>query len=144
MDNEKEIRESKEKDSSPPNTVGDIGNETRLCGMLGLARKAGAIAIGTFSATEALKCNKAGALLLAADASSNTSNRAARACRAHNAELYLLPVGKNRLGACIGKGSDVSTVALTNPSFAKTVYAMCKRVDPQIFTANKRNLTQEV
>ena len=85
---------------------GDERAITKLCGMLGLAKKAGALIAG--------------------------------------AELYMLPIDKERLGDCIGRHSAVGAAALTDPNFGRVFYAMCKSVDPLIYTANKQITTQEV
>ena len=84
------------------------------------------------------------ALLLASDAAHNTTNKVARGCRAYGAELYMLPIDKERLGDCIGRHSAVGAAALTDPNFGRVIYAMCKSVDPIIYTANKQITTQEV
>ena len=44
----------------------------------------------------------------------------------------------------IAQGSAVGAAALTDPNFGRVIYAMCKSVDPIIYTANKQITTQEV
>lgn len=116
----------------------------RLCGMLGIAKKAGALITGTDMSLEAARSGKTDALLLASDAAPNTADRAARGCRACGTSLYLLPIDKERLGECIGRHSAVGAAALTDPNFGRVIYAMCKGIDPIGYTANKQSTTQEV
>ena len=115
---------------------GDERAITKLCGMLGLAKKAGALIAGAELSLEAAKSGRTDALLLASDAAHNTTNKVARGCRAYGAELYMLPIDKERLA--------VGAAALTDPNFGRVIYAMCKSVDPIIYTANKQITTQEV
>ena len=123
---------------------GDEKAITKFCGMLGLAKKAGALIAGAELSLEAAKSGRTDALLLASDAAHNTTNKVARGCRAYGAELYMLPIDKERLGDCIGRHSAVGAAALTDPNFGRVIYAMCKSVDPIIYTANKQITTQEV
>ena len=44
----------------------------------------------------------------------------------------------------VAQGSAVGAAALTDPNFGRVIYAMCKSVDPIIYTANKQITTQEV
>ena len=97
---------------------GDERAITKLCGMLGLAKKAGALIAGAELSLEAAKFGRTDALLL--------------------------PIDKERLGDCIGRHSAVGAAALTDPNFGRVIYAMCKSVDPIIYTANKQITTQEV
>lgn len=130
-------------ESSAPNEPNERTVQ-RLCGMLGLAKKAGALITGTDMSLEAVRSGKSDALLLASDAAPNTADRAARGCRACGAALYLLPIDKERLGDCIGRHSAVGAAALTDPNFGRVIYAMCKGIDPIVYTANKQSTTQEV
>ena len=117
---------------------GDERAITKLCGM------PGALIAGAELSLEAAKSGRTDALLLASDAAHNPPNKVARGCRAYGAELYMLPIDKERLGDCIGRHSAVGAAALTDPNFGRVIYAMCKSVDPIIYTANKQITTQEV
>ena len=135
---------NKKADIIEKNSAAAPGDEkaiTKLCGMLGLAKKAGALIAGAELSLEAAKSGRTDALLLASDAA---TNKVARGCRAYGAELYMLPIDKERLGDCIGRHSAVGAAALTDPNFGRVIYAMCKSVDPIIYTANKQITTQEV
>ena len=57
---------------------GDGKAITKLCGMLGLAKKAGALIAGAELSLEAAKSGRTDALLLASDAAHNTTNKVAR------------------------------------------------------------------
>ena len=70
--------------------------------MLGLAAKAGKIVSGEFATEQAIKADKACLVVIAKDASDNTTKKFMDACTYHH-----LPVisyaDKDSLGSCIGK-----------------------------------------
>lgn len=88
----------------------------RLNGMLGLAAKAGALSIGTNNTLAAVKAGKAFAVLLAADASDNTSKQIKDKTSFRGTELHILPLTMAELGRAIGKG-DCAAVAITDKNF---------------------------
>lgn len=89
--------------------------------MLGLAMRAGKVALGTKGATDAIRSEKAKLALLAADAAPNADKRITDACAAHGIELYKLSEhGKAQLGSALGK-SEAVAVALTDANFAKAI-----------------------
>lgn len=89
----------------------------RLKGMLGLAAKAGALNIGTNNTLAAIKAGKAIMVLLAADASDNTSKQIKDKSQFRGVELHILPLSMSEFGSAIGKG-DCAAAAITDKNFA--------------------------
>ena len=91
-------------------------NADKVLGMLGLARRAGMLAIGEESTGTAVRTGKAKALFLAADASGNAERRA-RAYAEMGAPLVLLPYLKEELSRALGK-RGCSMAAVNDIGFA--------------------------
>ena len=91
-------------------------NVDKALGMLGLARRAGMLAIGEESTGTAARTGKAKVLFLAADASGNAERRA-QAYAAMGAPLVRLPYLKEELSRALGK-SGCSMAAVNDIGFA--------------------------
>lgn len=89
----------------------------RLLNMLGLMRKAGAIAIGEVNTGGACRAGKAKVLLLAADASDNAQSRAAGFTRGRSTVTVRLPFTKENISAHVGV-NGCSMAAVTDIGFA--------------------------
>lgn len=89
----------------------------RLKGMLGLASNAGALSIGTNNVIAAIRSGKAITVLLAADASDNTSKQIKDKSHFRGIESHTLPLSMSELGRAIGK-KDCAAVAITDKNFA--------------------------
>ena len=89
----------------------------RLLNMLGLMRKAGAIAIGEVNTGGACRAGKAKALLLAADASDNARSRAAGFARGHSTVTVCLPFTNEEISVHVGV-NGCSRAAVTDIGFA--------------------------
>ena len=75
---------NKKADIIEKNSAAAPGDEraiTKLCGMLGLAKKAGALIAGAELSLEAAKSGRTDALLLASDSAHNTTNKVPRVRR---------------------------------------------------------------
>lgn len=87
--------------------------------MLGLAAKAGKIVSGEFATEQAIKAGKAWLVVIAKDASDNTTKKFTDACAYHH-----LPVigyaDKDSLGSCIGKDYR-SSLAVVDEKLAAAV-----------------------
>lgn len=102
----------------------------KLLGMLGLACRAGKIAVGTKAATDSIRSEKAKLALLASDAAPNASKRITDACSAHGVRLYkLTDYTKETLGKALGKSSEAVAIALTDPQFAKAVTQLISTIE---------------
>lgn len=85
-------------------------------GRIGLARRAGKLAVGEEKCLKALRTRKASLVILAADASDNTKKRFRDKCAFHKAAL--LEAGtRHELGAAVGRGMAV-VMAVTDPRLA--------------------------
>ena len=62
----------------------------KLLGMLGLAKRAGKVSTGTFICEKMIKSKTAKLIILAKDASDNTSKSIKDACNYHKIKLVLL------------------------------------------------------
>lgn len=89
-------------------------------GLLGLARKAGKLEIGEEPVGAACSRKAAALVLLAADAAENTQRRVRRWCGEANVPCISLPVGKEELGARLGR-SSCAAAALTDHGFASAL-----------------------
>ena len=87
--------------------------------MIGLAERAGRIRSGGFETEEAVLKGKAKLVILAGDASENTSKRFDDKCRSHGVPVIRYGT-RETLGACIGK-EERSCLAVTDYGFAKKI-----------------------
>ena len=105
----------------------------RLLNMLGLMRKAGAIAIGEVNTVGACRAGKAKVLLLAADASDNARSRAEGFTRGRSTVTVRLPFTKEDISAHVGV-NGCSMAAVTDIGFADAVAKKLAALDPEKFT----------
>lgn len=96
---------------------------------LGLARRSGNLAIGEEPVTDACKSRKAKAVLLAADAAENTSDRAVRLSEEGGAPLAVLPYDKEQVGYCLGR-SSCALLAVTEAGLAASLLKKLAEADP--------------
>lgn len=87
--------------------------------MLGIARKSGALLIGSKAAEEAIVSNRARLIILCADAGNSTKRNFRRLAEKCQVELVLFP-SKIQLGKLIGV-KEAAVVVLTEDSFAGRV-----------------------
>ncbi|MFR6058606.1 MAG: L7Ae/L30e/S12e/Gadd45 family ribosomal protein [Evtepia gabavorous] len=85
--------------------------------LLGLALRAGRLAVGEEPVGVACRCHK-GYLLLASDAADNTIRRALHFCQAGKTICLTLPLTKQELGSGLGRAS-CAMLALTDVGFAR-------------------------
>ena len=78
--------------------------------LLGLMRRAGAIALGEIDTGTAAKAGKAKLLLLAADASDNALGRAEGYAHGRGIPLVRLPFMKDEMSRSVGKGCAMAAV----------------------------------
>lgn len=103
---------------------------TRELGMLGLARKAGAIALGTEAAIEAIRKEKAKIVIIAADASETTTEQIKNKCRFYKVEYDVVPgLTRQQLGNSLGR-SVLSAVAILNENFYNGYKKVRNEADP--------------
>lgn len=84
--------------------------------LLGLARRAGAVRMGSDAVRRSVKSGEAALVVLAADASPAQLDKVRRLLRHHEVP-HVIVADRNRLGAALG-AAPLSTVAVTEPSLA--------------------------
>lgn len=84
---------------------------------IGLMRKAGALELGADAVAESCALGRARILLMANDASGNTSKWMKTAAEQKEIPLIVLPTGKNELGGAVGVGG-CAAVAVCDIGFA--------------------------
>lgn len=88
----------------------------RVKGVLGLARRAGALAVGTVGVVDAIRSGKAKLVLIADGVSENTRKRLTDKASFRSVPTEFLPFGAEELGHCVGKG-DSSSAAILQENF---------------------------
>lgn len=101
--------------------------------LLGLALRAGRLAVGEEPVGAACRGHKAYLLLLASDAADNTIRRASHFSQAAKNTICLqLPLTKAELGSGLGRTS-CAMAALTDVGFAAAVAKRLAQADPQAY-----------
>lgn len=80
----------------------------KLLSLLGLARRAGKLALGADAVTEAVQSGGARLVVFSSDLSSRTSGAVARA--AHRVLAVSLPASMEEIGRAVGKRTGVTAV----------------------------------
>ena len=96
----------------------------KVLGILGLAKRAGALAIGTNSVLESVRKGKALLVLIASDASSNTQKQLMDKASFRNVPVQTLPFDMTELGHAIGKDHTVA-VAILQEGFVISYTKAC-------------------
>ena len=95
---------------------------TRLCGMLGLAMRAGKVIIGTESVCTALaKRGKVRLVVYVADASAATKKKIVTKCEFYGTPSVEIPLDTGTLGQLLGKTYGPACAAITCDSFANEI-----------------------
>lgn len=98
--------------------------------LLGLALRAGRLAVGEEPVGVACRCHKGYLLLLASDAADNTIRRALHFCQAGKTICLTLPLTKQELGSGLGRAS-CAMLALTDVGFAAAVAEKLAQLTPR-------------
>ena len=111
--------------------------------LLGLALRAGRLAVGEEPVGAACRAHKAYLLLLARDAADNTIRRAHHFCQAGNNTICLtLPHTKDELGSCLGRTS-CAMLAISDIGFAAAVADKLAEADPDTYGDARNQLSQK-
>lgn len=96
-----------------------MNDTAKLHGLLGMARRAGRLAIGFDAAVAALKDGKSTTVLIASDGSPKT----AKECRFHAGDdaVVYLPLSKTAFAAAIGAHKPVAVAAVCDDGFAAAI-----------------------
>jgi len=89
---------------------------SKFQGMLGLAMRAGKLAIGEGKAEDAIRSDNACLVILSTDASSNTEKKFLNMASSHNTEV-IRPYNRETLGEILGREFAV-IVVVTDLGFA--------------------------
>lgn len=95
-----------------------------VLGILGLAKRAGALAIGTNSVLESVRKEKALLVLIASDVSSNTKKQLTDKAGFRHVPVQMLPFNMGELGHALGKDHTVA-VAITQEGFVISYTKAC-------------------
>jgi len=96
--------------------------ENKILSMISLAAKAGRIQSGSFLVEKAVKDKKALLVILAMDASGNTTKMFTNMCKYYEVPLYKF-ANKDELGHRIGKG-ERSAVAILDRGFSEKIQSL--------------------
>lgn len=108
-------------------------------GLLGLARKAGKLALGEEEAAAAALGHKAKLILLAADAAENTAQRVRRAAETGNAPCVRTGFTKAQMGAAVGRAS-CAAAAFTDVGMAAAAAKRLAGGDPEVWDETAQRL----
>ena len=93
---------------------------SKLLGMIGLARRAGVLKSGGFGTEKSLTSGKAMLCLVAEDAAEETKSRIDAKCRKRGIPVRILPVDKETLGRQTGN-EQCASVTIEDRSFAAAI-----------------------
>lgn len=113
----------------------DEKNRKRAEGVIGLSRRAGALAIGTEQVIEAVRKGKAQLVLVASDVSENTAKQLRDKTSYRNVPLEAIPLDMRALGHLIGK-DHAAAVALLQEGFVHAYRKAVQSAAPSITLSN--------
>lgn len=97
-------------------------------GFLGLAMRAGKLAVGDGRATEQARKGKAFLILVSNDASDNTEKKYKNISKSHNTSVITLDIDRYEFGRIIGREFAV-VAAVCDKGFADEIVRLAERVD---------------
>lgn len=112
-----------------------------IASLLGLALRAGRLAVGEEPVGAACRAHKAYLLLLASDAADNTIRRAHQFTRAVKTITLPLPLDKAALGGCLGRES-CAMAAFTDVGLAASAAEKLAGLDPETYGQARDTLVQ--
>lgn len=98
--------------------------------LLGIAYKAGRLAVGEEPVAAAVRAHHARVVLLAEDAADNSVRRAGHLAQGAGTPVAATPFSKAELGGAVGR-SACAMLALTEPGLAHAVVARLAQADPE-------------
>jgi len=109
---------------------------------LGLALRAGALAVGEAPVAQACKTHRARLVLVAAGAADNSAEKARRLAAECGAPLAALPRDKTAVGFALGR-SVCAVLAVTDAGFAAGILSKLARENPEAFAAQAALLEEK-
>jgi ribosomal protein L7Ae-like RNA K-turn-binding protein len=104
----------------------------KMLGLLGLMRRAGAVAIGEDQCADAIRAGKGKLLILAEDASEHARRKMESLSSGRNIETAALDASRETLGAALGLGSCAVAV-ITDLGFAEAFARLLSAQWPERF-----------
>lgn len=102
-----------------------MNEHPKLCGLLGMAKRAGRLVVGFDAAVASIGNRESDILLLASDSSEKTKKECRFCADTHQAGVCILPLDKAALSAAIGAHKPVAVVAVTDSGFATAIRSHC-------------------
>ena len=99
----------------------ETNNVQKLCGMIGLARRAGKTVIGTDLVCRAMPKGQVRLVLISASASAPTKKKLSVKSDFYGIKWIEAEIDTERLGAILGKSGTVATVAIVDNGFAEEI-----------------------
>ncbi len=97
--------------------------EEKLLSMLGIARRAGRLAMGFDAAEEAMRNHQAKLLVLASDVSERTDRSICRIAEEYKVPVLRTGFEMDRIGKAVGH-KHTGVIAINDSGFAKTIKAI--------------------
>ena len=116
--------------------------QSRLCGMLGFAMRAGKVIIGTELVCGAMKregADRVRIALIASDASEGTKKKIRTKGEFYGIETRVIDIDTAELGRLLGKTFGPATVAIVDDGFAKEI----SKATSEIMTDSQDGETRE-
>ncbi len=106
-------------------------NDKKFLGLLGLCRRSRNVSLGTQDVCAAARDGRAKLVLVASDASLNTTDKIKSACKRFCLTPITLHFTKSTLGAAVGI-SEVSAAAVTDEGLAGALSGMIKFPETEV------------
>ena len=91
----------------------------KAVGLIGLAKKAGRVVTGESGVKDAVRFNKACLVIIAGDASANTTKSITDSCKYYGVSYYIMAT-KDILGHAVGNSYNAA-ICITDVGFAKGI-----------------------
>lgn len=113
-------------------------NLDKILGALGLAMKAGGLAVGNDAVSMAITANKARIVFISKDISGNSLEKLMQKLVNSNTKYIVLPCGMDIIAARLGKSGLTAVAALIKPGFEKIIFK-CMGFNPKTAKSNDNN-----
>ena len=104
-------------------------SESKIYGLIGLAKRAGKTVSGSFLAEETVRSGKMSLLILAEDASDGTKKKLSDKCRYYRVPVFLFG-NRERLGKAVGEGDRIC-VGICDSGFAGAIVKLLETSETQ-------------
>ena len=94
-------------------------NSKKLCGMIGLARKAGKVILGTDACVEAIKKRKVKLVIISKGAADRTKNMFNTLCKKYNVPIHEV-LETDEISSAVGKDNKV-VLGINDKNFSEAI-----------------------